>query len=216
MIMNKNKTMKRIGWGIMTFLAMGIVLYAAKYFSFNPDVFFPQQREVYLAHETGIIIHIIGGVLALGLGPFQFLNRFRSRYPKVHRWMGRLYLFGIALGGIAGLYMAFYAYAGIAASLGFASLALLWLATGTMAYRTIRAGDISRHREWMIRNFALTFAAVTLRIWMMPLTIVFGGELGYEIAAWICWLPNLFVAEAIIRGRIRFQRNSAGIQEFVS
>lgn len=198
--MNTNKINKRIGWGIMTFLAMGIVLYAVRYFSLNPDVFFPQQRNVYLAHQTGIITHIIGGVLALGLGPFQFLGKLRTHWPKVHRWMGRFYLIGILLGGTAGLYMAFYAFAGPAASLGFATLATLWLGTGFMAYRTIRAGNKRVHRQWIIRNFALTFAAVTLRLWMVPLIMAFGETTGYEIVAWVCWVPNLVVAEGIIRG----------------
>ena len=196
---------KRIGWGVMTFLAMGIVLYAIRYFSLNPDVYFPQQRNVYLAHQIGIIAHIIGGVLALGLGPFQFLNRLRTRWPKVHRWMGRFYLIGILLGGTAGFYMAFYAYAGLAASLGFATLALAWLFTGWMAYRAIRAGEKTTHRQWIIRNFSLTFAAVTLRLWMMPLIMTFGETTGYEIVAWACWIPNLIVAEGIVRGWFRRQ-----------
>ena len=197
---------KRISWGIMTFLSLGIVLVASRYFSLNPDVFFRQQRDVYLAHQAGIITHIIGGVLALGLGPFQFLNRLRVRRPVIHRWMGRVYLIGILLGGTAGLYMAFYAYAGIAASLGFGALALSWLTTGYLAYRSIRAGDTVNHRRWMIRNFALTFAGVTLRLEMMPLIMLFGETTGYEIVAWTCWLPNLLVAQAIIAGLFRRHR----------
>ena len=194
---------KHIGWGIMTFLSLAIVMVVSRYFSLNPDVYFPQQRSVYLAHQSGIIVHIIGGVLALGLGPFQFLNRLRTRWPKVHRWMGRFYLIGILLGGTAGFYMAFFAYAGLAASLGFAALALSWLFTAWIAYRAIRAGKKAVHRQWIIRNFALTFAAVTLRIWMMPLIMAFGEIAGYEIVAWVCWVPNLIVAEGIIRGWFR-------------
>ena len=194
---------KRIGWGIMTFLSLSIVMVVSRYFSLNPDVYFPQQRTVYLAHQTGLIAHIIGGVLALSLGPSQFLYRLRARWPKVHRWTGRVYMIGILLGGTAGFYMAFYAYAGIAASLGFAALALSWLFTGWMAYSNIRAGKKAVHRQWIIRNFALTFAAVTLRIWMMPLMMAFGETTGYEIVAWACWVPNLIVAEGIVRGWFR-------------
>jgi hypothetical protein len=112
-------------------------------------------------------------------------------------------MIGILLGGTAGLYMTFYAYAGLAASLGFAALALSWLFTGWMAYTTIRAGNKRVHRQWIIRNFSLTFAAVTLRIWMMPLMMAFGETTGYEIVAWVCWIPNLIVAEGIIRGWFR-------------
>jgi hypothetical protein len=201
--MKTNKWSKRIGWGIMTFLALGMALIASRYFTLNPDVFFPQQREVYLGHQAGIILHIVGGVLALALGPFQFLKPLQTRWPQVHRWLGRFYLLGILLGGTAGLYIAFYAYAGVAASLGFAALAVLWLATGFMGYQTIRARDFAAHRDWMIRNFALTFAAVTLRLWLPVLTILFGDTTGYEIVAWLCWIPNLLVAEAIIQLRFR-------------
>lgn len=197
------KRVSSVTWGLVGFLSLAIVLYAVRYLSLDPDVFFPQQRDVYIAHQTGILAHIVGGVLALGLGPFQFLKRVRNRRPKIHRWLGRLYLVGILLGGSAGLYMATYAYAGTAASAGFAALAIAWLVTGFLAYRTIRAGDVAAHRRWMIRNFALTFAAVTLRLWMMPLSLLFGEITGYEVTAWICWIPNLIVAEAIIQGWFR-------------
>ncbi|NMB89284.1 MAG: DUF2306 domain-containing protein [Chloroflexi bacterium] len=194
---------KRIAWGIMTCLSLGVVLVVSRYFSLNPAVFFPQQREVYLAHEAGILIHIVGGVLALGLGPFQFLSGLRARRPGVHRWMGRLYLLGILLGGSAGLYMSYFAYAGLAASLGFAALSVAWLFTGGMAYRTIRAGNSAAHRRWMVRNFALTFAAVTLRLEMAPWMALWGPTQSYEVVAWSCWVPNLIIAEGILRGWFR-------------
>ncbi len=191
---------KNIGWGTMTFLALGIVLVASRYFTFNPDLFFPQQRAVYLAHQTGILAHIAGGSLALALGPFQFLQRLRARRPQVHRWLGRFYLLGILLGGAAGLYMATFAYAGMITRLGFSALAILWLATGFLAYRTIRAGQVAAHRRWMMRNFALTFAAVTLRLEMPLLMALWGDVAGYQMVAWLCWLPNLLVIEGVIRG----------------
>jgi hypothetical protein len=205
----KTKRILGVSWGIMTVLALGMALVASRYFSLNPDVFFPQQRDIYVAHQVGIMAHIVGGVLALGLGPFQFLKRLRTQWLQVHRWIGRFYLPGILLGGTAGLYMAFYAYAGMAASLGFATLAVLWLVTGFMGYRTVRARESSAHGDWMVRNFALTFAAVTLRLWLPLLTVVFGATTGYEIVAWLCWIPNLVVAEAIVQARFRRQKPRA-------
>ena len=201
--MNTTKIYQQIVWGMMTLFSLAIVLTVSRYFTLNPDVYFPQQQVVYLAHETNLIVHIAGGVLALSLGPFQFLNKLRVQRPLLHRWIGRFYLIGILLGSVAGFYMAFYAYAGIAASLGFASLAVFWLVTGFLAYRTIRAGNTAAHRRWIIRNFALTFSAVTLRLWMFPLMIVFSETTGYEITAWLAWIPNLIVAEGIIQGWFR-------------
>jgi len=191
----------KIGWGLMTVLSLGIVLVASRYLTLNPELFFPQQRAVYLAQTTGIIGHIVGGIVALGLGPFQFLRGLRTRQPALHRWIGRFYLLGILLGGVAGLYMATFAYTGPVAGFGFGALALLWLITGAFAYHSIRHGDVNRHRRWMIRNFALTFAAVTLRLQLPLLTPMFGFELGYMIVAWSAWMPNLLVVEWFLNRR---------------
>ncbi len=90
--------------------------------------------------------------------------------------------------------MATLAHGGLGNKLGFAILAVLWLSSSWMAYSRIRAGDIDSHREWMIRNYALTFAAVTLRLWQgvfQALGLEF--ETGYAIVAWLAWIPNLFV-----------------------
>ncbi len=77
---------KYIGWGIMTFLALTIALMVSRYFTLNPDVYFPEQRDVYLAHQTGILTHIVGGVMALSLGTFQFLASLRERRPLPASW----------------------------------------------------------------------------------------------------------------------------------
>ncbi|WP_210747036.1 DUF2306 domain-containing protein [Nocardia speluncae] len=41
---------------------------------------------------------------------------------------------------------------------------MLWLVTGYLACRSARRRDFERHRKWMMRNYALTFLAVTSRI----------------------------------------------------
>jgi len=184
----------------MTLLSLSIVLLASRYLTLDPDVFFPQQRAVYLANTAAIVAHVVGGVLALLLGPIQFVPAIRRRWPRIHRWIGRGYLGGIALGGVAGLWMAQLAYGGPVAQLGFTGLALAWLTASATALLRIRAGDVAGHRAWMIRSFALTFAAVTLRLWL-PLLAVVGVafEPGYAAVAWLSWVPNLLVAEWIVR-----------------
>jgi hypothetical protein len=106
---------------------------------------------------------------------------------------------GVLVGGLAGLLMAFHAFGGIAARLGFACLALAWLYTGLRAYLAARAREFALHRRWMVRNFALSFAAVTLRLWL-PASMVLGipGELAYPVIAWLCWVPNLVVAQLLL------------------
>jgi uncharacterized membrane protein YozB (DUF420 family) len=78
-------------------------------------------------------------------------------------------------------------------------LAVSWLAAGMLGYRAIRSGDVDRHRRWMTRSFALTYAAVMLRIYL-PVAMVVGLELSqvYPLVAWLCWVPNLAVAQLLI------------------
>ena len=96
--------------------------------------------------------------------------------------------------------MSLFAHGGLINVLGFGMLAILWLATGAMAYVTIRRGDVQTHRRWMIRNFALTFAAVTLRLWLPLLAVAFQDfDRGYQMVSWLAWVPNLLAAEWLLR-----------------
>ena len=98
------------------------------------------------------------------------------------------------------MYIALFASGGIICVMGFGMLALLWFYTVIKAYTSIRGLKIREHQKWMIINYALTFAAVTLRIWlpMMQLLIHVEFITAYRIVSWLCWIPNLIVAALII------------------
>lgn len=147
--------------------------------------------------------HVIGGGFALLAGGFQFSTRLRRRAPALHRWLGRFYLVVVLFGAIGGAALATIATGGLVARVGFFFLAILWLWSGTAAYLAIRRGDVDTHRRWMVRNFALTFVAVTLRLHLPILQFGFGApfEVAYPVVAWLCWVPNLVVAEWIILAR---------------
>lgn len=195
--------MRTFQLGLLAFFSLFIGLYAVVAYGFFPLGHFvaPVMAQVYHFHKLAIYTHIFAALFALVIGPFQFSRRLRQRRPALHRLLGKLYLgIGVLLGGLAGFYMAFYAAGGSWAQLGFASLALCWLFTGFRAYRSIRAGDVRAHEQWMVRNFALTFAAVTLRIMlglgMGALRLPF--EEVYPVIAWACWVPNLLFAEWVL------------------
>ncbi|MBK8064488.1 MAG: DUF2306 domain-containing protein [Betaproteobacteria bacterium] len=197
--------MKRTGFAILTLLSLGVAGYALVVYGFLPlgAALHPEMRATYESQRFGIYAHVFAASFALLLGPFQFSSRLRARHPDWHRWSGRLYLgFGVLLGGLAGLYMAFHAWGGPVARLGFGGLALAWLYTGWRAYRSIRARETAAHRRWMVRNFALAFGAVTLRLWL-PGSLFAGApfEIAYPLVAWLCWVPNLVVAELVFNRR---------------
>ena len=111
----------------------------------------------------------------------------------------------ILFGGLAGLYLALNATGGWVAQLGFALLAIGWLFTMFQALVHIKKRNIQDHQKWMLRNYVLTFAAVTLRIWLPLFTVVFGFvnfESSYAFIAWLCWVPNLIVMEWYIQRKL--------------
>jgi uncharacterized membrane protein len=196
--------LKRIGWGIMVVLVAVFVVRESRYFTLDPAVYFAPQRLVYVAHTGAIITHIAASMVALVVGPLQFLARLRKkRALAVHRWLGRAYLLGVLVGSGTGFYMAWLSYGGLPAHLSFATLATWWFVTGLVAYRHIRAGRIEAHRRWMLRNYALTFAAVTLRLWLVLLIFPLGVpyEEAFVTVSWICWVWNLAAAEWLIHRR---------------
>jgi uncharacterized membrane protein len=191
--------MKKTAQFILAVLILIVAAKAIYYYGFTPlDVASPAPFVAnYQAHAAGIYTHVFSAVIALLLGPLQFLPGLRQRHKRLHRMLGRIYLgAGVLVGGLSGLYMSMFAFGGPVVQLGFAGLAAGWLYTGFMAYRAIRAGRVEEHRAFMVRNFALTLAAVSLRVWL-PLSMMAGVPFptAYAVIAWACWLPNLVVAE---------------------
>ena len=198
----------RTWWWAMALLCFATVALVSRYLGLNPANFFQQQRDVYLRRETMLTLHIAGAALALTVGPFQFLPRLRRGHARVHRTLGLTYLTAATIGGLAGLGMASTAYTGLIASLGFTSLAVLWLACTWTGFAMVLRGRIGDHRRWMIRSFSLVFAGVTLRLILGTYSAVESSvhtwlpfHTIYTATAWLCWVPNLLVALWITRSR---------------
>jgi hypothetical protein len=190
------------GWWVMTALSLVIASYALLLF------FVPAARPPFLQGRTGLMalavaLHLGGGGIALGVGAFQLNAALRSTRIRLHRIIGRTYVVSVLIGGVSGLQLAIASQGGMIAHLGFGVLACAWLFTTTRGFFRIRAGDDIDHRAWMIRSHSLTFAAVTLRIYV-PLALASGVpfETAYPAISWLCWLPNLIVAEWIFVRRV--------------
>jgi uncharacterized membrane protein len=196
--------LRNIIWFIFVILAISIGLYPISYLLFD-------MSNGLLASKTELLsdpiwsfefyTHIYLGGIALITGWTQFVKRFRTKKIELHRTIGKIYILSVLLSGTAGLYISFYALGGVVAKFGFGTMASLWLITTILAYKSIRNKSIEKHRMWMIRSYSLTFAAVTLRLWLPTLPALFHLEFieAYRIIAWLCWVPNLVFAEYLIR-----------------
>jgi uncharacterized membrane protein len=192
---------RRFAWYTMTLLALGVAAYAGAALvatSLRP----PFVQNLFANLPAAISAHLAGGIVAIVIGAFQVNSRLRSRFISIHRWSGRVYIFAVLVGGVAGFVLALHSFGGLVTHFGFGLMAIFWVATTLNAYRHIRRGDLVAHRAWMLRSYALTLAAVTLRIYV-PLSqvVAIEFEAAYQVISWLCWVPNLLVIEWYVLGR---------------
>ena len=184
-------------WLVMTALALIIAAYGFALF------FVVQARPPFLRGRTDMFglavpLHFVGGAVALAAGAFQLNGTLRSRRIQLHRILGRIYVASVLIGAVSGLRLAIASQGGMLAHVGFGLLACAWLFTTIRGFLRIRSGNDIDHRAWMIRSYSLTFAAVTLRIYV-PLSLAVGipFEVAYPAIAWLCWVPNIIIAERV-------------------
>lgn len=200
--------MKIFKWALFAILAIGVGLYPILYLIVQARMGFLQSKPDELLESNlwygAFYQHIFFGGIALLIGWSQFSTRIRTYYLNTHRMLGKVYVIVCLLSGSAALYLAYHATGGIISSLGFGMLGTFWLITTMKAYLFIRNRQINEHQAWMIRSYALTWAAVMLRIYL-PLSQIAQLDFmeAYRVIAWLCWVPNILVAEWIIM-RMRF------------
>jgi len=206
--MDAQRAQRILGYVFMSVFAIFIGLYPLRFIGLPySDSLLGDKPSALLESNlylTGFYTHIFLGGLALLTGFTQFFKKLRRKRLGLHRTLGKIYVLAVLLSGTAGLSIAYFASGGWIPAVGFASLAVLWLYTTANAYTSIRNGVIQAHQKWMIRSYALCFAAVTLRIYLPLFIGGFGMEFydAYRIIAWLCWVPNILVAEIFIVRKI--------------
>ena len=148
-----------------------------------------------------LVIHVAAAMIALLVGPLQFVRRLRTRWPAFHRATGKLYVAAILIGSPAGFVLALGSTAGPLAATGFATVAMLSTVFTWRGWRAAVERRFEEHRDWMLRSWAMTAAAITLRL-MLP----FAGQVlglrfytAYPVIAWLSWLTNWALVELHIR-----------------
>jgi len=145
-----------------------------------------------------LLAHLAGGSVALIAGPFQLWSGPAELRLSLHRWVGRVYVIAVLVGGSAAFYLSAYTQ-GFAKQLSLQALGVVWWATTWMAYRAIRSGRELQHSRWATRSYAVTFSFVIFRL---------GAELGVlrllgsePVAAgiWLSWMIPLLMTEVTRR-----------------
>lgn len=191
-------------WILFATFALLIGLYPMIYFLIDRKFGLLNSKSVELLSNTfwniGFYTHIIFGGIALLIGWTQFSSKMRKRRMALHRKLGKVYVVAVLLSALAGIYIGFFATGGWISSAGFICLGIIWFYTTSKAYLHIKEGEVEKHQKMMIYSYAACFAAVTLRIWLPILIIIYGDfSKAYLVVAWLCWIPNLIVGYLITR-----------------
>jgi hypothetical protein len=158
-------------------------------------------RNLYL---SVFYIHIFSAPFVLIAGVTQFSRTLMYEKAQWHRNIGKMYVATILfLSAPAGLVMSFYANGNLVSKFSFAFLSVLWWVVTFWSYRLIRNKKILEHGNWMLRSYALTFSAITLRLYMFVISkfhlfSTWTDADIYVMLSFMSWIPNLVVAEILI------------------
>lgn len=175
------------------------------YLSFRTDVDFllTKQAVIHVSiWRQAFYIHIGLSTFVLLIGIFQFVKPIMLKWPKFHRQMGKTYIILVLLFcAPSGFVMALYANGGFWARASFTITATLWWMFTFLAYKNARDKQFKLHIANMYRSYALTLTAISLRLYVMilPHFIHLHSSQMYTLVAWLSWVPNLMIAELLIR-----------------
>lgn len=185
-----------------TFLMLkGII----RYYPMQDNIGFLQFKQDYihiLPWKIAFYTHVFTIIFALLAGFTQFSAVILKDHSQIHRLVGKIYIYDVLLINVpAAMIMAIYANGLLPTKTAFVILDCLWFWFTYKAVVEIKKGNVAAHKRFMIRSYALTLSAVTLRLWkIIILSFVYIDPLHlYMINAWMGFVPNLLFAEWLIR-----------------
>ena len=176
-----------------------------QYFPMRDDIGFLRFKQSYLhikIWKIAFYTHVFTSILTLLAGFTQFSGDVLRTHKKVHRFIGKLYVCAVLFINFpSGMVMAVYANGGITSKIAFVILDSLWFWFTLKAFIEIKNKRVIAHKQFMMRSYALTLSAVTLRTWQYILShsFVIDAAILYKIDAWMGFVPNLIFAEWLIK-----------------
>jgi hypothetical protein len=182
-----------------------LVLLSMPYLEFKRNVDFLKTKEL-IYHlrwwRYSFYIHVFTSPVVIFSGLLQFNKYLIQKNRKIHRTLGYIYFtFLFLFAAPSGLLIGLYANGGYPTQVSFVLLSLCWVTFSLIALQKIKQKSFESHGKWMIRSYALTLSAVTLRFYAYMMDI-FHVDLNpitaYTIIAYLSWIPNLILAEILI------------------
>lgn len=158
--------------------------------------------ERHADHFAYVFAHATGGTIMLSLGAAALFIGWTRQYFRYHKWIGRLYLAAGSLGAGTGLYVSILSPHPLP-GIGFATgtLAVVWFAAASMAYRAARNKRFDSHRDWMIRSYVMAWTFVSCRVVMSLPFAAAAGEATTVGIVWMAWIVPVIACEVLLQWR---------------
>jgi len=203
-----NKIITAIGIGIVIIVELVIILKVIQYFTPGyQSNFLASKSEIFNGiYKYGFYAHIIFSPIVLACGLWLLCSYCRNKQIMLHKIIGGIYVFSILIfAAPGGLIMGWHALGGLPSVLSFMILTPLWWFFTFSAFLYFLRFDFIKHGNYMIRSYALTLSAVSLRIYgfIFYYYVNWNPDFEYAFISWLSWVPNLIIAEIFLR----FYRN---------
>ncbi len=148
--------------------------------------------------------HVLGGVLFGIIGPLQFGRILAHKYGALHRIMGRVFVVAGAFLSLSSL-MLLWQFPDTYSALASGGRLVFGIGLGIslwMGMAAIRARQFLRHRDWMIRSYALGMGATLVAIVFLPIYAMTGTPpegLWSDVMFIGSWAGCVIFAEGVVR-----------------
>jgi len=164
-----------------------------------------KENEIRLKYyQTAFFGHVYTSIFVLIFGITQFSKYIRNKFTKLHKVLGKLYVFLVLfIAAPSGFIMALHANGGVFSKLSFLIQASLWFWFTLKAFKYVKDKKWISHQKFMLRSYALTLSAISLRLfkWLIVSTIELPPMDTYKIVSWLGWLLNLIIVEVYLMNK---------------
>ena len=193
------KSLRVLLWACVIFFSSYYIYEnCLRYFVFTPKNY---HFDFFWTRKYWVFIHVIFGMLATIVSPFQFITYIRKRHLQIHKLLGRTYVYSIFISSVTSFYLCATTPENIWYALGLSGFTAAWLLTAVMGMMSAVRGRLIQHKAWMIRSFVVTVGFSLSRL-LEDMIVHAHAEVNrverLTVLSWVSWIVPLIITEWIL------------------
>ncbi len=193
--LRRRRPVTRVAWALLWLALAAVSAEFVRHVYLKYAALDSPAYAMFMTRRGWLWCHLGGGAVGLLLGALQFATQRWRRWPRLHRWVGRVYFAGMVVAMVGAVGLIATSPAPLSIRVAFAATALAWLVTGSVGLVAIWRGQVLRHQRWMVRAYLATLAPVVFRV-SLPSAIGLGLTPSPGLIAlllWASWVAPLSV-----------------------